>query len=38
MDFYNIPGTIRASFSIYNTVEEVDLFLDALRRAITVLS
>lgn len=38
MDFYNIPGTIRASFSIYNTVEEVDLFLNALRRAITVLS
>jgi len=38
MDFYNIPGTIRASFSIYNTVEEVDLFLDALRRGITVLS
>ena len=38
MDFYNIPGTIRASFSIYNTVEEVELFLDALRRAITVLS
>ena len=38
MDFYNIPGTIRASFSIYNTVEEVNLFLNALRRAITVLS
>jgi cysteine desulfurase/selenocysteine lyase len=38
MDFYNIPGTIRASFSIYNTVEEVDLFLNALRRAIKVLS
>ena len=37
MDFYNIPGTIRASFSIYNTVEEVDLFLNALKRAITVL-
>lgn len=38
MDFYNIPGTIRASFSIYNTVDEVNLFLNALKRAITVLS
>ena len=38
MDFYGIPGTIRASFSIYNTKEEVDLFINALKRALTVLS
>tara|TARA_B100001059_G_C17807649_1_gene570191 strand:+ start:866 stop:2092 length:1227 start_codon:yes stop_codon:yes gene_type:complete len=38
MDFYGIPGTIRASFSIYNTKEEVDIFIHALKRAINVLS
>ncbi len=38
MDFYGIPGTIRASFSIYNTKEEVDNFTHALKRAINVLS
>jgi cysteine desulfurase/selenocysteine lyase len=38
MDFYGIPGTIRASFSLYNTKEEVDLFINALKRAITMLS
>ena len=38
MNFYGIPGTIRASFSIYNTKEEVDLFIHALKRALTVLS
>ena len=25
MDFYKIPGTVRASFSFYNTFEEIDL-------------
>lgn len=38
MDFYGVPGTIRASFSIYNTKEEVDTFTHALKRAINVLS
>ena len=38
MDFFEIPGTIRASFSIYNTKEEVDLFIHALKRAIIALS
>jgi cysteine desulfurase/selenocysteine lyase len=38
MDFYGIPGTIRASFSFYNTKEEVDTFTHALKRAINVLS
>ena len=37
MDFYNIPGTIRASFSFYNTFEEVDLLINALNRAKNML-
>ena len=38
MDFYNIPGTIRASFMFYNTNEEIDIFISALKRAIQMLS
>ena len=38
MDFYKIPGTIRVSFSVYNTKQEIDLFLIALKRAIDILS
>ena len=30
MDRYGIPGTVRASFAIYNTMEEVDRFYEAL--------
>lgn len=37
MDFYKIPGTVRASFSFYNTVEEIDLFIAALKRAKAML-
>ncbi len=37
MDFYKIPGTVRASFSFYNTVEEIDLFIEALKRAKAML-
>lgn len=37
MSFYNIPGTIRASFSFYNTKEEVDTFITALKKAINML-
>ncbi|MFW2375592.1 MAG: aminotransferase class V-fold PLP-dependent enzyme, partial [Cellulophaga baltica] len=29
MDFYKIPGTVRASFSFYNTKEEVDVLVAA---------
>ncbi len=36
--FYNIPGTIRASFAFYNTFEEIDLFIEALKKAIRLLS
>lgn len=38
MDYYKIPGTIRASFSFYNTKEEIDLFIEALIKAKTMLS
>lgn len=37
MDFYKIPGTIRASFAFYNTKEEIDVFIKALRRSIEML-
>lgn len=37
MDFFEIPGTIRASFAFYNTKEEIDLFIHALNRSINLL-
>ena len=37
MTRYDIPGTVRASLSIYNTVEEVDRFLEALEKVRTFL-
>jgi cysteine desulfurase/selenocysteine lyase len=38
MDFYKIPGTTRASFAFYNTKEEIDIFIAALERSISMLS
>jgi len=32
IDFYKIPGTIRASFAIYNTKEEIDTMIAALKK------
>jgi cysteine desulfurase/selenocysteine lyase len=37
MDFYKIPGTIRVSFSFYNTKEEIDLLIEALVKAVNML-
>lgn len=37
MDFYKIPGTIRASFTFYNTFEEIDLLYNALIKAKSML-
>ncbi|MDC3240191.1 cysteine desulfurase [Gammaproteobacteria bacterium] len=37
MDFYGIPGTVRASFSIYNNHAEVDKLIDAINLAIKML-
>lgn len=36
MDHFNIQGTVRASFAVYNTKEEVDLFVEALRKVIAM--
>ena len=37
MDRYHIPGTVRASFAVYNTKEEVDTFIAALERILPML-
>ena len=38
MKKFNIPGTARASFSIYNTLDEVDVLFSALRKAHMMLA
>lgn len=37
MSHFCIPGTIRASFALYNTIEEVDLMMEALNKAVRIL-
>ena len=37
MDFYKIPGTVRASFAFYNTRQEIDTFVAALEKSISML-
>jgi cysteine desulfurase/selenocysteine lyase len=36
-DWYGVPGSVRASFAVYNTLEEVDRFVAALRKALMLL-
>ena len=38
MNFFQIPGTIRASFSFYNTKEEIDALVGAVKKAVVMLS
>lgn len=38
MQFFNIPGTVRASLAFYNTEDEIDVFIIALQRSIQMLS
>jgi cysteine desulfurase/selenocysteine lyase len=38
MEFYKIPGTVRASFSFYNTKEEIDVMVAAVKKAQMMLS
>ncbi len=38
MDYYHIPGTVRASFAMYNTRADVDVLVAALKRALEMLS
>ena len=38
MQHFDIPGTVRASLSIYNTTQDVDKFIEALAKAINMLA
>jgi len=38
MDFFNIPGTVRASFMFYNTKQDVDALVSAVKQAQMMLS
>jgi len=38
MDFYKIPGTVRASFAFYNTFEEIDIFVEAVKKTSQMLA
>jgi cysteine desulfurase/selenocysteine lyase len=37
MDFFKIPGTVRASFAFYNTRQEIDLFVEAFEKSLSML-
>ncbi|TNF46595.1 MAG: aminotransferase class V-fold PLP-dependent enzyme, partial [Bacteroidetes bacterium] len=37
MDFFNIPGTVRASFAFYNTRQEIEYFIEAFEKSINML-
>ncbi len=37
MNFYNIPGTVRMSFGLYNEKEEIDLFIKSLNHVVSLL-
>jgi len=38
MDFFNIPGTVRASFAFYNTKKEIDILVSGVKKAKMMLS
>jgi len=38
MNFFNVPGTTRMSFGIYNTTQEIDYFFGALEKVLRMLS
>ncbi|MFI5203194.1 MAG: aminotransferase class V-fold PLP-dependent enzyme [Flavobacteriales bacterium] len=38
MDYFQIPGTVRASFALYNTTEEVDKLVDGVKKAVKMLN
>jgi cysteine desulfurase/selenocysteine lyase len=37
IDYLQVPGTVRASVAMYNTKEDIDAFIVALKRAIMML-
>jgi len=38
MDFFDIAGTVRASFAVYNTFEEIDLLVEGVKKAHRMLA
>ena len=38
MEHFDIPGTLRASFAFYNTEEEIDRLVAAVKKAVMMLS
>ena len=38
MERYNVPGTVRISFGVYNTEEEIDICITAIKKAQTMLA
>ncbi|MGB5428561.1 aminotransferase class V-fold PLP-dependent enzyme [Eudoraea sp.] len=38
MDYFKVPGTVRASFSFYNTKSEVDILVEGVKKAKQMLS
>jgi len=38
MEYLEIPGTVRASFALYNNIEDVDKLVDGVKRAVNMLS
>jgi cysteine desulfurase/selenocysteine lyase len=36
MDLFGVPATVRASFAIYNTFEEIDILMDGIQQVIEV--
>ena len=38
MNFFNIAGTVRASFAVYNTFEEIDILVEGVKKAQRMLS
>ncbi|MBF8457647.1 cysteine desulfurase [Kaistella sp. G5-32] len=38
MEFFNIAGTVRASFAVYNTMEEIDILVEGVKKAQRMLS
>lgn len=38
MEFFNIAGTVRASFAVYNTMEEIDVLVEGVKKAQRMLS
>ena len=38
IDYYGIPGTVRMSFGLYNTENEIDMFMQAMQRVVPMLN